>query len=413
MKVLIHSNAPFVGSGYGQQTALAVRALDALGHERAVSASYGLAGNVLNLNGTLIIPGAGANDGFGVKQAPVNGKLWGADILVTLLDAWVFEGKLFRDAGQRWVALAPVDHEPIPRRVREKLAEAWWPAAMCRHGEAMMRDAGLDPLYLPHAYDPAVMKPLSTPDRMANRAKLHIPEDAFVVGMVAANKGQPSRKSIPTVVEAFAGLHQKHPDAVLALHMEMDARHQGVNVFNCLEFYGVPESAVRYSDQRAPSQTEQHMASLFASLDVLVNPSMGEGFGVPILEAAACGTPAIVGDWTAMPEVAGTPGWAIPREESLRVWTVQESYQFMPSASAIFDRLEAAYAEHGTNAALVRRNGAADHALAWRLEAATEAWRVALERVAERIEAEGPMPEPMPGATDAEPSGPVTVEVRT
>ena len=52
------------------------------------------------------------------------------------------------------------------------------------------------------------------------------------------------------------------------------------------------------------------MADVYSSLDVLLNPAMGEGFGLPVLEAQACGVPAIVTDFTAMSEVCGA-GWKV------------------------------------------------------------------------------------------------------
>ncbi|WP_019122720.1 glycosyltransferase [Brevibacillus massiliensis] len=42
--------------------------------------------------------------------------------------------------------------------------------------------------------------------------------------------------------------------------------------------------------------SEQELAGLYKACDVLVHPYRGEGFGLPILEAMACGTPAIVPD---------------------------------------------------------------------------------------------------------------------
>lgn len=394
MKVMWHSNAAWCGSGYGVQTAHAVELLRAMGHEVAVSASYGLNGNVLRLDGVLTIPGADAGDPYGVQTAPVNGEIWGADVLVTLLDAWVFEGQRFADRGQRWVALAPIDHEPIPRRVRRSLAESWWPASFSRSGLELMIAEGLTahgepPLFIPHAFDPSVYRPVTDEQRMELRRRLKIPPEAFAVGMVAANKGQPSRKNFPAVVEAFAGLLAAHPDVVLVLHTEMDSRHTGINIFELLKFFGIPETAIRFSDQERPFASSAHMAGLYQSLDVLVNPALGEGFGVPILEAQACGTPVIVGDWTAMSEVAADESWKIPRDEALRVFTIQDAFQYMAFPAALLDRMEAAYAERGTTAAAVRRAAVAEHADQWSLPSVGPAWAEAFGKIAARIEAEG------------------------
>jgi glycosyltransferase involved in cell wall biosynthesis len=50
---------------------------------------------------------------------------------------------------------------------------------------------------------------------------------------------------------------------------------------------------------------EEKMPSLYRGAIALVFPSLYEGFGLPILEALACGTPVVTSNVTAMPEVAG------------------------------------------------------------------------------------------------------------
>lgn len=51
--------------------------------------------------------------------------------------------------------------------------------------------------------------------------------------------------------------------------------------------------------------SEHELAALYRGALALVFPSFYEGFGLPIVEAFACGTPVITSNVTAMPEIAG------------------------------------------------------------------------------------------------------------
>ena len=50
---------------------------------------------------------------------------------------------------------------------------------------------------------------------------------------------------------------------------------------------------------------EDDLAALYSMATAYVAPSLYEGFGFPVLEAMACGTPVICSDGGSLPEVAG------------------------------------------------------------------------------------------------------------
>jgi glycosyltransferase involved in cell wall biosynthesis len=50
---------------------------------------------------------------------------------------------------------------------------------------------------------------------------------------------------------------------------------------------------------------EEKLPSLYRGAEALVFPSLYEGFGLPLLEAMACGIPVLTANTTALPEVAG------------------------------------------------------------------------------------------------------------
>ena len=54
--------------------------------------------------------------------------------------------------------------------------------------------------------------------------------------------------------------------------------------------------------------SEEGLVALYSSADCFLFPSFAEGFGFPVLEAMACGTPVVAGDRSSLPEVVGDAG---------------------------------------------------------------------------------------------------------
>jgi len=344
VRLLWHSNAPWVPTGYGQQTALFAPRLRELGHDVAISANWGLGGAGLEWRGMHVYP---ADERWGNRTLAAFAAHHGGSIedcqVVTLMDVWVLDRECWPD-GMRLACWTPVDHEPVPDCVRGFFgATGATPIAMSRFGERELRRAGFDPLYVPHGVDTEVFRPMDG-DRDAIRAELGVPAGAFVVGMVAANKGH--RKSFPQVFQAFARLRERHPDALLYLHCERWGNHAGTNLPQLARACGLPPRAVRYTDSLALELglAARNVAPVYAMMDVLANPSFGEGFGIPIVEAQACGTPAVVTDHSAMTELAG-PGWLVGGD----AWydAPQDSFFRCPSVAEIAAALEEAYARRG------------------------------------------------------------------
>ena len=121
---------------------------------------------------------------------------------------------------------------------------------------------------------------------------------------------------------------------------------------------------VRFPDQyryQFDPYDDGYLADVYSSLDVLLNPAMGEGFGLPVLEAQACGVPAIVTDFTAMSEVCGA-GWKCGYD---RVWTPMRAWQAWPNVEEVVESLEECYALSERDR-LELRDRARAHALAVR-----------------------------------------------
>jgi glycosyltransferase involved in cell wall biosynthesis len=96
---------------------------------------------------------------------------------------------------------------------------------------------------------------------------------------------------------------------------------------------------VRFSDQYAQAigvVGEDKMAWIYRASDVLLAASKNEGFGIPIVEAQAVGTPVVTTDFTSMPELTWN-GIATPPAQ--RAWTPLDSWVAVPSVDNIYDAL--------------------------------------------------------------------------
>lgn len=361
MRLIWHSNAPWVPTGYGQQTALFTPEL-ARHYDLTISAFYGLEGAVRGWKGIPVLPGLGRGDYGNLSlQAHVD-RVFGPGnardgLVVTLMDVWVLDTNKCKQLNI--AAWCPVDHEPAPPGVTDFFLQTdSVPIAMSRFGEQML--GRLDPLYVPHGVDTETYKPI---DKRIARGPA-FPDGAFVVGMVAANKGRPSRKSFAQALRAFKQFAEQHDNAFLYLHTMLDPNlAEGENLPALLRDLEIPQDRVRIADQYAmlfEPYSAEDMAKLYSALDVLLNPAMGEGFGIPVLEAQACGTPAIVTDFSAMREVCGA-GWHVKHTPH---WTGLNSWQAIPDVDDIVSALEECYTLSGQQREKLKRT-ARQHALSY------------------------------------------------
>ena len=344
-RILWYSNAPWCATGYGTQTAQAVSRLQAVGHEVAVHANWGLEGSGTKWRGTEIYPKGLAPYSDDVMVAHYHHWAHGnpnlSPLLVTLFDVWVLKSPSL-DQVPSIASWVPIDHTPTPPDVLRWCAKPNVTAiAMSRFGEKMLHNAGIDAVYVPHGIEP-IFKPTQKVNGVSGRELMGVSEDAFVVMMNSANKGsQPPRKAFGENLLAFALFAKTHPDAFLYLHTEQ-LGFNGVNLPTLLKAAGVPENRVVFADQYAMRHglPQEVLPALYTAADVLLAVSMGEGFGIPVVEAQACGTRAITSNQTAQTELNGH-GWLVDCQP---YWdAAQASWFHMPYVREIVAGLEAAY----------------------------------------------------------------------
>lgn len=339
MRFLICTDAPFATSGYSVQGKLAARALRDLGHAVAFLCTYGLHGADLEWDGFKLYQGGA--DPFANDRVQLAAKDWQADIVITLKDTFVFRPEAFQ--GLRWCPMVPVDHEPAPPAVGQILRHAYRPIAYAPNGVRELRKLGFDPLYAPHCYDPAVYFPV---EKTEARRVMSIDPAAFVVGVVAVNRGGwPSRKAWPQLIEGFARALPEMPGALLYTHtwLGADGFEQAVNLPHEIAKWGIGPAVLPCEQERYKAGFPlAYMNAMYGALDVLLAVSLGEGFGVPTLEAQACARPVIVGAWAAQEDLC-FGGWALQRSDALNFPDGQGASVYIPQPEAIAAALTHAY----------------------------------------------------------------------
>ena len=101
------------------------------------------------------------------------------------------------------------------------------------------------------------------------------------------------RKNADVVLAAWPMIHERVPDLTLVI-----ASHNSPE-------YGERAKALGSSVVLAGLQEEQGIVALYSGAQAVRFPSRYEGFGMPVLEAMACGVPLVTSNTSALPEVAG------------------------------------------------------------------------------------------------------------
>jgi glycosyltransferase involved in cell wall biosynthesis len=116
--------------------------------------------------------------------------------------------------------------------------------------------------------------------------------------VTTASSDAPLKGLVP-LLEALAAVRERRP-----AHLKIvGRRNEGGTADLAIQRLGLDDAVEFVSDL-----SDDELASLLASAEVAVVPSLYEGFSLPAIEAMACGTPLVATTGGALPEVAGRDG---------------------------------------------------------------------------------------------------------
>lgn len=354
--IALASNSPGAPTGYGQQAQHLVDNFVKHGIKTAVLSNYGLEGSIQTLRTK---HGDAQHYPRGVAPysqdvltpwfqhfASVNPGVPGA--IMTLYDVWVYEQWKDDIPVISWV---PLDHVTMPPGVASFLKrDNVTPIAMAPFGKEQLDSAGIDSVYIPHAIDTNIYK--NTPnivnehgEKVPTREFMGVPEDTFLVSIVAANKanGIVHRKAYAENLLAFSMFHKEFPDSHLYIHADPAPATGGFDLKILLKAVGIPSNAVTVANREILriGYPQEQLAAIYSASDVLLATSYGEGFGVPTIEAQACGTRVIGSGWAATKDLVSEDSWLVDGQP---FWDEpQKAFFQIPNVTSIVKALREAY----------------------------------------------------------------------
>ncbi len=269
-------------------------------------------------------PYAGGFDAFGRTRLPHLVVELEPDLIVLLTDPWHVEPymehlhqtlKGWAKARDEeipippvvgWIAVDAENHPARPLNALEHLV-TWTDFA-----DRELRKGGYEGTssVVPLGVDTDVFKPLPQADCRLETCPEGFPLDAFIVGVVGRNQ---ERKRLDLTIQYFADwIHGSEiEDAYLYLHVAPTAE-DSVHLPSLVRYYGLQGKVLIANPPAGNGSKETDMPFIYNSFDVYFTTTQGEGWGLPCLEAMACGVPVIV------PDYSGLGSW-VPDDAGIKV----------------------------------------------------------------------------------------------
>lgn len=193
----------------------------------------------------------------------------------------------------------------------------WHTNAIIAVSQATRKDIsellGVPPERIDVVYEAAA--PIFTPGAVEPSERHYIPSPALHASGYNVKAGTfglfvstlEPRKNLPTLLKAVRVCRDRRPDTNYFLVIAGARGWRDDDIFQTVKDLRIAD-ALLFVDN--VSQETLHW--LYRACIFYANPSLYEGFGLPVLEAMACGTPSLVANTGSLPEVAGEAAILLP-----------------------------------------------------------------------------------------------------
>jgi glycosyltransferase involved in cell wall biosynthesis len=310
MKIFAWADSPTVSTGFGVVSKNLLRGFHNLGHDIAV----------LGINEYGFAPRETAKFPFPIYPCTPGGpeqvyglnKLWSIidyekpDILFMLNDPWLIKNAIdvkpegMRTPFLKTVGYYPTDAAPLKPDWLRTLNSLDAQVCYSHYAENVVtKSNGGPPENLHQIYHGVDTKTFFPINQSIARRFLGIPQDVFIVGMVARN--QP-RKRFDLLMMAFAEFAKDKKNVKLYLHTAL--KDIGFDILDIARQLNIADKLILTEDL-TPNQgvTEERLNYIYNSFDINALISLGDGFCLPVAESMATGCTQLVSGHSCLQEL--------------------------------------------------------------------------------------------------------------
>lgn len=332
-----------MNSGYSVESRDITTRLKEDGWQLAYSSMAGNSGGTILQNGIVTYPVL--TDQWGSDAMVMHARHFQANAVFTMLDVPVLNPQFLAQlqAERRvWIPYLPIDQEPIPPPLLGNLRFAYRIITFSKYGQKALEKEGFSSTLIYEGTDTNIFKPM---DKQACRKEIMgvIPPDAFVIGMIGANKENPSRKGWQQALEAFKIFYDRHPESVFFYESNQNYPG-GFPIDYYAKVLGI-EKQVFHIDQYMSviHSGSEVMAKMLNAFDMTLHCSMTEGFGLVIIESQACGTPVIVNNCHSQPELVIEGKTGEITKTGQKHFSQAGGYWYYPDVDSMVEKMEITY----------------------------------------------------------------------
>jgi len=265
------------------------------------------------------------------------------DVILTVGDYWDFYYmqalKIKTNYSFKWIAYLTIEFEEIDERVNSVFRYADVMAVPTNLGRAALESASGKPItVIPYGVDPKFRK-FSEDERRALREERDcVGKTRFIT--VAQNTW---RKNLPALAQAVKLICHRDPERKMQFYVHanidgLDSQEASLyDLRTIVQKLGVEDWFV-FPEEDASifnAPNDDYLINEYNASDYFVSPSTCEGYGLPLLEAMACGLPVIANGASVMPELIGRTQSELNYGPAERGWLVGNRVEVFPPAKFI------------------------------------------------------------------------------